>query len=204
MKAIAGAIAMIVAVSLGVAVHAQTPTDPEGVFRAVVDAFNAGDAAAAAAYFSEDATVIGLCQPADACHGRAEIQGALEEEIAHNAQDEIRSLTVNGDTVTVALSESSPGFAEFGIERVYINITATVQNGLITSMVDELDLTDEQTATFARAMEQQGESSLPPTGTGYTAPTDHIGWWVLAALLAFGGGALAVGTGLTRRPAGTV
>jgi len=201
MKAVAGTIALVAVISLGAAVHAQAPTDPEAVFRAAVDAINAGDAAAAAAYFSEDATVTGLCQPANVCHGRAEIQQALEEEIAHDVRDEIRSLTVSGDTVTVALSESSPGFAEFGVERIYINITATVQDGLITSMIDELDLTDEQTATFAQALEQQGAPSLPPTGTGYAAPSDHSAWWVLAALLAFGAGTLAVGAKLTRRPA---
>lgn len=198
MKVLAATAAIAIALVLGHVAMAQTPTDPEGVFRAAVAAFNAGDAAAAASYFSEDATITGLCPPANVCHGRAEIQAQLDEEIAHGAQDEIRSLTVSGDTVTIQLTESAPGFAELGIQRIYINITATVQNGKITSMTDELDLSDSQTATFAQSMEQEAQNSLPGAGTGYAAAPVRTQWWLLVALVIVGAGSVTVGLSVRR------
>lgn len=199
MKTLAAIAAIAIALVLGHAVQAQTPTDPEGVFRAIVAAFNAGDARTSASYFSEDVTVTGLCPPANVCHGRAELQAQFEEEIANAAQDEIRSLTVDGDTIVVALTESVPGFAVLGIERVYINITATVQDGKITSMTDELDLSDSQTATFAQAVAEEEQGSLPATGTGYAPKAPRTEWWLLLALALIGTGAVAASLKLRTR-----
>lgn len=193
MKLVAATVAVALVLFAGLAVHAQTPTDPEGVFRATIAAFNAGDAAASASYFSEDATLTRVCPPAGTCRGRAEIQAALEREIAEGVQAEIRSLTVDGDTLTIQLAESAPGFAELGIERVYINITAIVQNGKITSMADELDLTDSQTATFAAALEEETQGELPATGTGFAPGPVRSQWWLFLALLTLGAGWVAAG-----------
>ena len=194
----AGAVLAAMIATTTLLVSAQTPTDPESVFRGAIDAFNRGDAAASAAFFSEDVTVTGLCQPAGVCHGRAELQAAIEEEIAHQGHDEILSLTVNGDVVTAQISETFPDFAELGIERIYINIAATVQDGLITSMTDELDLSDVQTAKFAQAVEQEQEpSGVPAAGTGYAPASDET-WLTLAAGL-FLIGVLGTSAGWTLR-----
>ena len=199
MKALTATAAILLALFLVPTIRAQTPTDPEGVFRAAVDAFNDGDAALSASFFSEDATITGLCPPANVCHGRAEIQAQLEEEIAQGAQDEIRSLTVSGNTAVIELTESAPGFAELGIERIYINITAIVENGKITSMTDELDLTDPQTATFAQAVEEEAQGGLPATGTGYSPRTSPTPWWLLAVLAVLGTGTIAAGLKMRTR-----
>ncbi len=179
------------------AASAQRAADPEGVVRAVVAAFNARDAATAASFFAEEATATGLCRPANVCHGRAEIQGQLEKEIAEGAQDQIRDLTVNGDTVILHVSETAPGFAELAIDRTYITVMATVQHGLVTSLSDELDLTDPQTAKFAQALEQE-QSGLPASGTGYTAGHSP-GPFAVIALLAIGGALCVPAAGTLRR-----
>lgn len=201
MKPFIAIVAVAIAVAVGAVAYAQTPTDPEGVMRAAIDAFNAGDAEASAAFFSEDVTVTGLCPPANVCHGRAELQAFLEIEIAEGAQDEIRDLTVDGNTVVVQLTERVPAFAELGIERVYITLTATVEDGLITSMVDELDLSDPQTATFVQALEGGEEPALPDSGTGYEASVHDAPWWALVALVTLGAGLLTAGVGTFRKRA---
>ncbi len=176
---------------------AQRATDPEGVLRATIDAFNSGDATMAASFFAEDATATGLCPPANVCHGRAEIQGQLQKEIAEQAHDEIRDLTVNGNTVVAHLAETAPGFAEIGIERTYITVTATVRDGLITSLADELDLTDPQTAKFAQALQQEEASQLPASGTGYSTSRSAWPLTTATALLLAGGVFLLAGWRLT-------
>lgn len=158
---------------------AQTAGDPESIVRGAIDAFNRGDAVASAAYFSEDTTVTGLCQPAGVCHGRAELQAAIEEEVAHRGHDDILSLTVSGSVVTMQIAETFPDFVDLGIGRIIINITATVENGLITEFTDELDLADSQTATFVAAMEGEEPSNMPAAGTGYAPSSDES--WLLYA-----------------------
>ncbi len=165
--------------------------------RAAIDAFNAGDAAGAASYYAEDATVTRLCPPANACQGRAQIEAAIEREIAEGVQAEIIELTVNGNVVDARIQETAPGFAELGIERVVINITATVENGLITEMTDELDLSDPQTATFAQALAGE-EAGAPVTGTGFTAQSSPLAPSVAASLLLLGGVLLATGLAVRR------
>ncbi len=187
--------------SLAAASAAQQPTDPEGVLRAIVNAFNAGDAATVASYFAEDATATGFfCPPAGVCHGRAEIQGQLEREIAEGAQDEITSLSVNGNVVTAQVTESAPGFSEIGIQRVVVTVTATVEEGLVTLLTDELDLSDSQTATFAQALKQAEEpAGVPSTGTGYVREAHKSSWTVVLAMLLTGLALVTTGGALRRK-----
>jgi hypothetical protein len=204
MKALVVIATLAVALGVGAAVQAQTPADPESVVRAFVDAFNAGDAEASASYFAEDGTAEGPgCRPSGVCRGRAEIQAALQAEIDEGVQDEILDLTVSGNTVSVRIAETAPGLAELGVERIIILLTATVEDGEITSATGEFDLSDGQTAMFAAALEEQAEEpSLPESGTGYASPASSPPWRSpagLAVLAVLGAGLLAGGALVTRR-----
>jgi hypothetical protein len=121
-------------------------------------------------------------------------------EIAEGAHDEIRGLTVNGDVVTVLITETAPGLAALGIERTYITVTATVRDGLVTSLTDELDLSDPQTAKFAQALAQLEQTDLPAAGTGYTTNGRSSGTTFAILALIFAGSLLLTVGGRLRTP----
>jgi len=183
---------------------AQQPKEPEAVVRAMFDAFNNGDIEQFSSYLSDDATATRLCGPAAPCKGKAAIAQATQAEIAEGVHADIRDLSVNGGTVVVHISEAAAGFAELGIERVYITVTFTVVDGKVTHFDDVLDLSDPQTAKFAQAL-GEGESApaeprtVPSTGTGGSSRRDNFPLVPVLLLALAGSVVLAAGVRTERR-----
>lgn len=193
-------LALVILAPMGVG--AQQQPDPGTAVRAWVETFNSGDIDEFASYLSDDSTATGFCRPAGVCHSKAEIIAATSAEIAEGVHAEIRSLTVNGNTVVVQLTEAAPSFAQLGIERVYIDLVVTVVNGKVTTFDDQFDVSDSQTARFVRALEGESQqpSAVPSTGDGsalvpHTTELSPLN----AVLFASGAALLVIGAALANR-----
>jgi limonene-1,2-epoxide hydrolase len=197
------AIALLATAALAPAKSFAQESNPESVVRGMLAAFDDGDINQVASYFSDDATASapGFCRPSGVCNSKAEILAATSAEIAERVRSEILSLSVNGDTVNVRISEAAPAFSEFGIERVLIDLVFTVTNGKITHFDDQLDRSDPQTAKFVAALEATAEqpTQAPATGDGSSARGGTSHEWLVLVLVAAGVGSVVAGGAARRR-----
>jgi ketosteroid isomerase-like protein len=121
-----------------------------GLLRQHYDAANKGDVAAAAAFFTADATLVrGGCNPQAPCVGTAAIQRQLEREPTLQFRYSVINVQVSGDTVTGRAEFRNINIKNAGQERVIENFTATFRGDKISRLAHALDLSDSQTAAFA-------------------------------------------------------
>jgi steroid delta-isomerase len=121
------------------------------VLQAYVDAFNRGDAHAAAATFSENAqftTPLGSCSP---CTGRSTIEQKLAAAITAGTKLKIANATVNGNVVTAKTTLTSSQFP-LGVKRALGSVMATVDNGAIVRLDQTYDRSDTQTDALFKSL----------------------------------------------------
>jgi hypothetical protein len=184
--------ALVVLLSLPVALHAQT--DPAAVAMAMVDAFNTGDMDAMMAFFADDA-VFKVVHLDATFTGAEEIRGLFENLVAQNFEQHIDEvLQVEGDTVTTRTSMSSDPLREMGVPVVSTQVY-TVQDGKIKSVT--CSWSEESVAKLQAAMAAAAEA-LPETGipvaSGGLLPA-HLPAMALGGLALLGG----IGLALVRR-----
>ena len=135
---------------------APTPSTvpPEiGVLEAYVDAFNRGDAHAAALTFAANAqfsTTLGTCSP---CVGRSTIEQKLAAAITAGTKLHIVQPKLSGNTVTGPSSLTSSRFPP-GVQRAIGSFSATVSDGKITQLAQTYDRSDPQTAALFKSLGQ--------------------------------------------------
>jgi hypothetical protein len=143
----------LVVIGLVAATAAATPrttaaTDLRVLFQQQNDAQNRGDVAAVMATYAGEPTVQagGICTMP--CVGKAAIQREVERRIAEKAQVRVISLRESSGTATGVLHVIEAGFASCGVERILVNFSFVVEDGLMTSWTSGPDLNDAQSAKF--------------------------------------------------------
>ena len=162
------------------------------------DAVNAGDLDAAVAFFTEDSVLDGL-PPCDVhpCVGREAIRAVFEGFVADNTQFTSISVEVSANTVIGRIEVTTDLLQLGGIERILAKDTSEWTGDKVSSMVVELDRTDQQTAAV---FGPPGLFGPPVAGTGGFLAEDSSGipgWWY--ALVAAGALLMIVGFARLRR-----
>jgi ketosteroid isomerase-like protein len=179
---------------------APTPTpqpDLAAIYRQYVDAINRGDAAGAAAFFTDDGVFIIPGCPADTgCVGRAAIQGRIQSIVNSSRRFTIIEAQVSGNTVSAREEHRAPVVTAAGVERYVFKGTLTFRGDKISRLVYEFDISDPQTVTFVKFLQAQAQptatsAALPKTG-GSPAGSGSEGW-LLASLIGLGLVALTSG-----------
>ena len=127
------------------------------------------------ATYAGDATVQagGICTMP--CVGKAAIQREVERRIAEKAQVKVISLRESSGTATGVLQVSEAGFTSCGVERILVNFTFVIEDGLMTSWSSGPDLNDAQSAKFIACIAARiaaggggppGAIAPPSTGDG--------------------------------------
>ena len=128
---------------------ASAQEDPALVLLRFQDARNRGDMESAMALVAPDLVYIGgpTCPPESPCLGTE----ALRHDLQQFSADQEYSSTaagpdVSGMTVRVMFASQSPGRSAIGLDRTLSDVTATVQDGQLTSWRSVSLWTDPQTA----------------------------------------------------------
>jgi hypothetical protein len=151
-------------------VSAEEP-DPMTVVQTYVQALDSGNAAAAAAVFSDTAIHIhpiaaGACSRQSPCIGRKAILDDLRNRTADHQCITLLDGTVNGSVVRGQAELRNDTLRSIGIERMVVSSTWLITDGKAAALFVLPDLTDPQTAASAAisaGMQQPGEPLLPPT-----------------------------------------
>jgi ketosteroid isomerase-like protein len=130
------------------------PTGPDlaAILRQHYDASSKGDAAAAARFFTDDATMIRgeTCPPQNPCKGTAEIEHELMTEIGNKAQYTLVSADVSGSDVRGRLELRSVTVTQQDLDRLLVNLSVTFNGDKISKMTQEYDASDAQSAVFVK------------------------------------------------------
>lgn len=195
-------VCLLAGVSAPVALAAASPSSsPAVVFASLMTDIAAGNTTGAAALLSP--TVQWSAGPAQAYPPKFPLSasglvavGTLlsQEQAAHITLKLVGTPTVSGDTVTFTADLSAPTLQVLGVTAVALDGTATVANGLVSSV--STTLTPAAVASMEKALgtgasastTAKSATSLPKTGGGPW--TDAVG-----GLLLLGGALL-----LLRRP----
>ena len=127
---------------------ASAQEDPASVLLRFQDARNRGDMESAMALVAPDLVYIGgpTCPPESPCVGTEALRHDLEQ---FSADQEYSSSAagpdVSGTTVRVRFALQSPGRSAIGLDRTLSDVTATVQDGQLTSWRSVSVWTDPQT-----------------------------------------------------------
>ncbi len=167
----ASALMMFAAVVAGGPANARSANasaqGPEATYRAYVAAANAQDVPAELALLDPNVTSVSDGEDgwtSNKVIGRDAFQSSLAPG---NPNVTIDSLNVQGNTVTVVWEGHDVTAAPAGVTRYVWRTTATVVNGLITSLVNTPDLTDAQTAKYInyyKPIFAPNPPSAPPAG----------------------------------------
>lgn len=158
-------LAVLLATSMPNGASAQIPRDAAVVYQEHIDATNRGDAAAAAAVFTEDGVlIIGGCPAGTGCVGIAAIQARVQQSINAHLQGTIVSIRRNNNIITAVEEWRGDPMRAAGIDRAVFKVTLTFTGDKISRRVVELDLTDPQTARFAAPPAPAVELAPPRTG----------------------------------------
>ncbi len=170
---------------------AQSPRDAAFVYQDHIDATNGGNAAAAAAVFTNDGVlIIGGCPADTGCVGTTAIQARIQGSINANLRGTIVSIQRNNNIVTAVEEWRGDPMRAAGIERAVFKVTLTFIGDKISRRVVELDLSDPQTARFAAppapaapapavVPPRTGDAGLLPESKAQTSPVAPL---VLLAL----------------------
>jgi hypothetical protein len=137
----------------GPATAQEEPADPVSALHAYVNAYNSGDAVAAAATFTDNAVWVrppasGLCSQQTPCLGRAAILSRLQDGVADNQCLTILDTTVIGSAVAASIEVRSDSIRASGIERIRNVWLVQVSQGKLAALYVVNDLTDPQTNQF--------------------------------------------------------
>jgi hypothetical protein len=166
----------LVAAAAGATPRTTAATDLRVLFQQQNDAQNRGDVAGVMATYAEDASVRagGLCAAAP-CVGKAAIQAEVGRRVAQKTQVKILSLRESSGTATGVLQVSEAAFASCGVERILVNFTLVIEDGLMTSWTSGPDPDDAQSARFVACIAARmaaggggppGAIAPPSTGDG--------------------------------------
>ena len=143
---------------------AQVPRDAAVVYQEHIDATNRGNAAAAAAVFTDDGVlIIGGCPAGTGCVGTA-IQARIQATININSRATIVSIQRNNNIITAVEQWRHDLIRAAGVERAVFKVTLTFNGDKISRRVVELDLSDPQTARFAAPPAPAPAVAPPRTG----------------------------------------
>ena len=111
-----------------------------------------GDVAAVAAHFAEDVELVAppYCPPEVPCHGKAQVQHVFEQMATGGTTATITDQQVTGNTVKSRVEIRGGPAKAAGIDRFVYYKTVTFAGELISKIVHEYDLSDEQTAKFLK------------------------------------------------------
>lgn len=171
--------------------HAQTGADPVAVAEDLNDAINAGDLDAALALFHDDAVYETPSCPDGRCQGLPAIRDILATFIADGLRiTSLAPFVADGNEVQGRSQSESDGLRAAGVERIVVEVFATVRDGKFSRYAVVPDINDPETASlFAPA--------LPASGSGGLAgPAGTPAWPAAAAAAA---GVLVLGLALRRR-----
>ena len=189
MKRLVVLTAMVLAVTLVLAISvlpttgrpASAEEDLEAVYRRLIDEVYAGDLAAIAAFYTDDAVFdAGPCMP---CVGPEEIQAGWATFVAFNWVITVISVEVSGNTVSARQEGRSASIRAAGLERVILLETVEFTGKLISSHQNRPDFEDEQTVAWLVFLAQR---EAPDTGSG-PSPAGNSGFlWSLLLIAAAG------------------
>ena len=114
------------------------------------DALNRGDAAAATALMSADATLISgsTCTLPAPCRGTAALRQANEGTVAANTTFSLLSVEQLGSTVVGRYEVRNPSISRSGTERLVESFIAQVPQGQVALFISLYDFTDPPTAAL--------------------------------------------------------
>ncbi len=131
-----------------------TPTDPEGVIRAIFTALNAGDVKTAISYVADDAVLV-LFPPTIASPDSNVIQGkkAITDRWSFVTESkdhfDISNLKVDGNTVTWKMAITKDYFNELGLGPLQAEGVGIVEDGKLKSYI--WNMSQESMARLAAA-----------------------------------------------------
>jgi ketosteroid isomerase-like protein len=137
--------------------HSTPEAKPEAVVTALYEAFNAGDVHAVKALYADDA-VVHFPDWDETNTGAEEIHPWVEALVADNFAVEVKSLQVEGDTVTATFSAWADPSRGLGIAPLAATDVYTVKDGKIASQTSTL--TEESSAKLMAAMAAAQSTSV--------------------------------------------
>jgi hypothetical protein len=123
--------------------------DPAAVLLRFQDARNRGDMQSAMALVAPELVYVGgpTCPPESPCVGTDALRHDLDQFSANQEySSSAAGPDVSGTTVRVRFAIQSPGRSAIGLDRTLADVTATVQDGQLTSWRTLSVWTDPQTA----------------------------------------------------------
>lgn len=116
-----------------------------------------GDVAAVASHFAEDIELVvpPYCPPEVPCHGKAQAQHVFETMAGGGTTATITDQQVTGNTVKARVEIRGGPTKAAGIDRFVYYKTVTFAGELISKIVHEYDMSDEQTAKFLKWVSSQ-------------------------------------------------
>jgi len=189
-------VALIVATTLCLirVAPAAGQADPVALQHRLFDGINSGNVDGALALFTPDATYYGIAScAAKPCIGTAAIRDELDRLTAVHLQVTPTSSNVSGDTVTGQFQATSDNAKVLGADRVLGNYSVQSRGDQIGVARVQLDLSDPQTAGFARGVAgSSAPASGPGSGGAKQAAGDGGGFPAAALLFLLGVAALVL------------
>lgn len=172
-------------------VRAQNDADPVALAQALNDAINAGDLEAAVALFHDDAVYETPSCPDGSCQGLPAIRDILATFIADDLRiTSLAPFVADGNEVRGRSESASDGLRAAGVDRIVVEVFATVRDGKFARYAVVPDINDPQTAALFAP-------ELPAGGSGGLAAPDGATAWTAAVVAA--AGVLVLGVALRRR-----
>jgi ketosteroid isomerase-like protein len=129
--------------------RAQAAEDLEMLLRLQYQAVNRGDVEAVVAGFTADAVLIrGACRDLLPCRGTEQIRNQAETERRNSVSYGLLSSQVSGNTVLARAAHWNVNVAAAGARQAIYTVTATFVGDKISRWVQELDITDADSAIF--------------------------------------------------------
>lgn len=163
---------LALAPGLGTAAAQEEGADLASALHAYVDAYNGGDADAAAATFTDNAVWVspaatGPCSQQTPCLGRDAIHRQLQAGVAAHQCLTLLDTTVIGSAVAAPIELRRDDFREIGIERTRNVWLVQVSQGKLVALYVLNDLADPQTSEYRaiRAGTQAPGEPIPNPAT---------------------------------------
>ncbi len=164
-RSLAASLSAVALLTLTVA-SALAQADPAAVVKQLLAAENAGNLDAALAFFTDDATIqINAPNQLCPCAGQAAIRQELARRLALHRQFTVVNSQVSGSTVSDRIEMRGDDARQAGVDRFIAVRTYTFKDGKSVSLSGVFDMSDPQTATFARNVPAARGAALPRTGS---------------------------------------
>ncbi len=136
--------------------------DPETIYRKLIDDLNKGDAASAAAAYTDDAVyiAIGTCPEANPCVGKAAIQKYYETFPSNHTRIDPLTVAVSSNTLTSVIDVRNDRIKAAGMDRIIFNMTLTYTGNKVSRLVHGVEASDPQTTTFLKTQPVQAQPDV--------------------------------------------